>query len=143
MVACQIHDVHDAEAFVWKIVRRHMRMVPAEQLEDVVADGLLLLCSLAKQYDATKDTGNNASFAGYATYLMPMKMKQRWYASQPEWQKSTTNGKVVYTRLKRAVSFEEIMSYDETIRSYTDESKVRVVGNFVAVPVIERGDEDE
>jgi hypothetical protein len=95
----QIGDINDAESFVKSCIGRARIRVSEHEYEDVVCEGLLALVRLHGLYDPARDGGRKnepgrhgksedrqgvASFAGYAWYLLPNKIRDAWHRLHPE-----------------------------------------------------------
>ncbi|MFP5356241.1 MAG: hypothetical protein ACLGIK_14025 [Gemmatimonadota bacterium] len=82
----RLHDVKDAEAFVAANVQRSGVIVrDTHEREDLIAEGLVILCELADRYEPHRAGYEKAgSFAGYAAKFLPGRMRDAYYALHPE-----------------------------------------------------------
>jgi hypothetical protein len=93
---CKLGDIDDAEAFVRAQIKRARIRFTDDEFDDIMAIGLLILVRLYRLYDPSRDGGRVetvrtsgsrdgvASFAGYASYLMPNKIHDAYMRSHPE-----------------------------------------------------------
>lgn len=163
---CSILDIDDAEGFVRDMVYRKLRKLDKYEIEDMVAEGLMLLVALSRRYDPSKDTPNRKpghrckgprccvpSFAGYASYLLPNKLLDAWHASHEDHLLRTQpDGSRKYFYHQETCSLDDGSRknygpetpgfshggvHDDDY-STTDAPSTRHVGNFIPVPLIKR-----
>lgn len=158
-----MHDIEDVEAFVRGTIRRHARQIPAEDMEEMVSEGLAILCNLNARYDPERDRDAKIaarssgtvhtcvssrccvpSFAGYASFILPKKLKEVWYSRQPEWSTTLVDGKREYVRFADTVYIEDrriTHDYGDGVGhtlDVIDKTNTRHVGDFIPVPTIPR-----
>lgn len=139
-------NVENAEAFVRHCLNKgsSIRMTD-DQRDELIAEGLLLLCELWNRYDPHRDKspgGTTTGFYGYALYLLPRKLADVWHRSQPHHVVRTMpDGSRIYEYLKEPKSISEITDTGaanlEIAHFAPDDSSWRWPGNFVAVPMQE------
>ena len=110
-----LRDIDDPEAFVRFQLRRLTLRLSDDEKEELVAEGLLILCELSAKYDGTlpkdKDAG---SFAGYANYLLPRRLLDAWHRHHPEHRYTTDpeTGKRKWVYGKAPVSLDALLDND-------------------------------
>lgn len=149
-------DIADIEGFVRSVVQRRLNKVHHSEYEELVAEGLVVLCHLWRVYDPSKDMPSTKeghqcktarccvpSFAGYASHLLPPKMLDAWHALHPEHLFLTQeDGKRRYVYLSPAVSLDEApagIMYDEYNHTI-DMPGTRLVGEFMPPPLQSRNE---
>ena len=66
-------------------LRRMTLTLGEDEREELVAEGLLILCELSARYDESLPKDKQAgSFAGYANYLLPRRLLDAWHKHHPE-----------------------------------------------------------
>lgn len=150
-----VHDIEDAQSFVTQVIHRKFSKVSWDDRDELVAEGLVILFDLAKRYDPAKEGGKKdhvckgakccvPSFAGYASFQLPLKLLDAWHAMHPEHVRMTLeDGSRKYKYLEPAIGMEHS---DDTYFDYHpgtggdvrvaafDRETTRHVGNFIAVP---------
>lgn len=141
-------DIKDAEAFVKYAIKRARVPVAQYEYDDVVCEGLLVLCRLYVMYDPSRDRGSTvrrtdgstngvASFAGYASYLLPGKIRDAWHRMHEEHLLRTQeDGTRRYEYGTSPRSLSEAGSMDgHGGTDLLDSPGIRLVGDFVAPTV--------
>lgn len=153
-----MYDVQDVEAFVRGTIRRKVQVIPPDDMEDMVAEGLLIMCQLNAKYDPTLDSRKHSdpthecrgsrccvpSFAGYATFILPKKLKEAWFAKQPQFQSRNVDGKRTYVMYATAFSVEERDGQQhghDLVDTQSVVDNARQPGNFIPVPIVPKGAE--
>jgi hypothetical protein len=140
-----LHDIADIEGFVRDTMRRHLSKVPHEDREELVAEGLVIICELAMRYDPAKDKPSRKpghvcktsrccvpSFAGYASFLLKRKMLDAWHRMHPEHQLRTQDdGTRKYVYYPKPKSLDERSS--DLGRDAHELPGTRQVGQFVPI----------
>lgn len=130
---CAVGEIRDGYGFVVRCLGRSGVRARGEEYEEMVCEGMVILCDLAQRYDPARDTGPQASFAGYAWYLLPRKLKDAWHKLHPEHVLRTRDdGKRRYEYYETPVSIDERSTDSED--PYLDKTGYRVPGEFVTVP---------
>lgn len=141
----QLHDIKDVEAFVRGTIRRKVQVIAAEDMEDMVCEGIMILYDLSRLYDSSRDRpskdpdhqcrGANCckpSFAGYANFLLPKKLTASYYRGKPNCMLQTKDGVRGYVILETAITM-----YDNRDH-ILDQDNVRHPGDFIPVPEVTR-----
>lgn len=141
----QIGDVKDAYGFVQRCIIKSKIKASGDQYEELVCEAMVLLCALHKRYDPAKDRGSEkpragggteASFAGYASYLLPLKIRKAWHRMNPTHVMTTQpdgTRKYVYHQPPKSLH-ERGDGRDRELMDTLDEQKMRTPGEFVSVP---------
>lgn len=153
-----IGDVKDAYGFVSRCIGKSgIKTFSAQEYDELMCEGIVILCALHERYDPRKDKGTApvrgvkstkgvASFAGYASYLLPRKLRDAWHRMHPEHVLKTMPDKT-----RKYVYYEPPKSLDE-MRSSTgvqdsgdrvghvgggelDERNLRLPGDFATIPL--------
>lgn len=121
--ATGLDGIDNPAAFVQDALRRSRINVPdAESRDELVAEGLLLLCELRRSYDPARDQDpdpRTGGFVGYAHYLLPRKLIAAWHRSRPEHRYATDpdTGKRRWVIGPRPVSLDHhLTAPDGTVR---------------------------
>jgi len=90
----KLHDIEDAEAFVRScLAKARIRLVKGSQEnEELVCEGLVLLCEMAGRFDGRWDREKHKegmSFASWASIYLPKRLNDAYYALHPEHVKYT------------------------------------------------------
>lgn len=110
-----LRDITDPEAFVRFQLRRLTLHLSDDEKEELVAEGLLILCELSNKYDATLPKDKEAgSFAGYANYLLPRRLLDAWHKHHPEHRYTTDpeTGKRKWVYGKPPMSLDALLDND-------------------------------
>lgn len=128
--AVPLHDIDDAEAFVRANIRKSGVMLTPDEREELVAEGLVILCDMATKFIKRMDGyDRDGSFAGYASRFLPKRMKEAYHSLHPEHvQRTDKDGKKYIEYRDKPWSLDTVRIYDED----SDEDKVRFVGDFVS-----------
>jgi hypothetical protein len=80
----ELHDVNDAEAFVRAtITKGNLRLTP-DELAELVAEGMVILCDLAAKYEPRRaGYEQDGTFAGYAARFLPLRLSDAWHRMNP------------------------------------------------------------
>ena len=138
-------NIENAEAFVRHCLRKGSAIrMTEDQREELIAEGLLLLCELWQRYEPERDkspSGTTHGFYGYALYLLPRKLADVWHRSQPHHVVRTqADGSRIYEYLKEPKSLSEHLDQQRTTEAYdisyfnVDDSAWRWPGDFVPIP---------
>jgi len=131
--AVSMRDVEDTEAFVKACIKRSRIKFDKDEYEELVSCGLLILCELNARYDPEKDQGPEASFAGYAWYLLPRKLTDAWHGMHEEHQLRTqADGSRKWEYHQPTMSWDEHCDDINNNETPLNEGKLRYVGDFVA-----------
>lgn len=133
----ELGDIKEAYGFVAKCIAKSGIKVQGEEYDEMMCEGIVILCALHDRYDASKDTGPKASFAGYAWYLLPRKLKDAWHKLHPEHvMRTQPDGKRKYEYHQAPVSIDARgTSGERSNRSFFDQhTTFRTPGEFVSVP---------
>ena len=140
-------DVGDPDSFVRSCIKRS-RIKPEnpDTYEELVCEGIAILFELADKYDPERDGGIDpelcegtdgvASFAGYAWYLLPLRLVNAWHRMHPNHVLTTVTAedgskKRVWVYYDEPASIEE---RQQVHPEYLDYERHRRAGEFVAVP---------
>lgn len=106
-----LHDVHDAEAFVRAAIRDKPGLKPsADQLEELVQTGLLLLVRLAERYQpgfGGRDA-EGSRFSGFAAKYLRLKLGDEWHRLEGHTLTTLPSGKRVWTYPTRPASLDSM-----------------------------------
>jgi hypothetical protein len=93
-----LHDVHDAQAFVAANIHRSgVILHDRDEREELLAEGLAILCELAGRFEPHREGYAQAgSFAGYASKYLPGRMRDAYHALHPEYLPTRTDGRRTY-----------------------------------------------
>lgn len=80
-----LRDIADAEGFVAATIHRSgVILRDSQEREDLMAEGLAILCELAQRYEPHRaGYTNDGSFAGYASMFLPKRMQDAYRAGRP------------------------------------------------------------
>lgn len=138
---CAIGDIEDAEAFVKAHIKRARIRFADDEFEDILGAGLLILVRLWQLYDPARDGGRApgkndsgrqgvASFAGYASYLLPNKIHDAYMRMHPEHRLVTqSDGKRRWVYGVPPTSLDIVGIEEEG--HWADDPRTRFVGDFV------------
>jgi hypothetical protein len=122
-----LHDVDDPIAFVRKAVQLSGLRLSADEREDLIAEGLLILYRMATSYRpgfGGRDPAGSR-FSGYAIKYLPGKLREAWRRSQPGYVRTRQpDGRCRWERRGRAVSITAIRhdsSFSRILRTEDDE----------------------
>lgn len=139
----EIGDIRDAYGFVRGMIAKSGIKAWGDAYEELICEGVLILCELHERYDPEKDTGDKAAFAGYAAYLLPRKLTNSWHKLHPNHVLRTQeDGKRRYVYYQDSKSLDEMRenaqiykeSGTENNLGLWDEEHGRRVGDFINVP---------
>ncbi|MCA1572673.1 MAG: hypothetical protein LC798_20735 [Chloroflexi bacterium] len=103
--AIRLHDIRDAEGFVAANIHKSRIILSADEREDLLAEGLAILCDLARKYEPHRPGYAHAgSFAGYAAKYLPGRMRDAFYAMHPEHVARREDGRRIYEHGTRPMS---------------------------------------
>lgn len=144
--AVPLGNIDDAEAFVRHCINKSRIVLTPDERDELVAEGLVLLCELHQRYNPARDkapAGKTQGFFGYALYLLPRKLNDAWHRSQPHHLLRTqSDGTRRYEYVKTARSLEELHTPDG-FRAHDTQGRTdalhagncRTTGDYVAVPL--------
>lgn len=73
-------DVRDPRGFVAAAIQRSGVRCGPDQRDDLIAEGLAILCDLARKYEPHREGYAKAGkFSGYAASLLPRRMQDAWH----------------------------------------------------------------
>jgi hypothetical protein len=102
-----LYDVRDAEGIVQATLRASRRIYSAEEQEELVAEGLAILCRLADDFDG------RGRFSGFAAKFLPLKLEDAYHRLHPEHVLRTQlDGSRRYVSGERPVSLQAMTSED-------------------------------
>ena len=137
-------NVVDAEAFVRHCMHKAGRLrITGDEREELVAEGLALLCELHLRYEPERDKapgGHTTGFYGYALYLLPRKMADAWHRSQPHHvSRVQADGSRRYEYHREPKSLSELYDQGATNHDMThlalDDTTWRHPGEFIPIPL--------
>jgi hypothetical protein len=77
-------DVRDPRGFVAACIQKSWVRPSAEQREDLIAEGLMILCGLAARYEPHREGyAQPGRFSGYAARYLPLRMQDAWQQMNP------------------------------------------------------------
>jgi hypothetical protein len=77
-------DVRDPRGFVAACIQKSGVRPSAEQREDLIAEGLMILCELAGKFEPQRQGYAQAGrFSGYAAAYLPRRMQDVWQQMNP------------------------------------------------------------
>lgn len=83
-ITVELHDVLDAEAFVRATIKRGRMRLSSEQVEELVAEGIAILCDLSGRYEPRRaGYDQDGTFAGYAAKYLPLRLDDAWHRMNP------------------------------------------------------------
>lgn len=85
-----LHNIDDAAGFVIDALRRSGVPAAEHEREDLIADGLAMLCDWADRWRPEEYGDGTGSFAGYAYQYLPQRLKDAWHQQHPEHSYRTT-----------------------------------------------------
>lgn len=153
-----VGDVKDGYGFVSGCIAKSGIKPPTqEKYEELMCEGIVILCHLFEKYDPTKDKGRKAprtgggsrkgvaSFAGYASFLLPRKLRDAWHRMHEEYVvKTDENGAKRYVYYESPASLNELQDRGTSgaraedngqRRGGLDERNLRRVGDFAKIPL--------
>lgn len=78
-----LRDIEDPRAFVAAHIPRSGVILNSEEREDLIAEGLLILCELARRYEPHRNGyAHEGSLAGYATAYLPKRLQDAYQANR-------------------------------------------------------------
>ncbi len=112
--AVALHDVRDAVAFVQATLNASRRLYPPDEREELVAEGLAILCHLASRFEPQRDGYQQAGrFSGFAAKYLRLKLEDAYHRLHPEHQLRTQpDGKRRYEYGDHAVSIDAMTADD-------------------------------
>lgn len=114
-----LYDIQDAEGFVAASIQRSRIILHnAQEREDLIAEGLAILCELADRYQPRRDGYARAgSFAGYAAAYLPKRMQDAYRAARPHTATTTQDGRRTIEYLAAPVSLhhEDLPQFSATV----------------------------
>lgn len=137
--AVPLHDIDDAEAFVRTHINKAGGLVlTRDEREELIAEGLVILCDLARRYKPRLDGyKRDGSFAGYATNLLGRKLSDAYHRQRENHLcRTQPDGTRKIEYLPRAESYERVTSPRNNGHQVTtnQEATMRHPGNFITVP---------
>lgn len=132
-----LHDVNDVEAFVVACIKRSGANAPPEDWEELIAEGILLLYTMANNYKPRLEGyAKDGCFSGYAIKWLPKQIHQAWHKSQEHhlYVKDKETGKRGWVYRITPVSY-EVAVLDVTGTGSHQEVKMVGINQFVEVPV--------
>lgn len=123
-----MYDIDDAEAFVRATIRRSKIIVGRDEFEELLAEGLCILCEMAERYQPRMEGyEKDGTFAGYAARFLPKKLGEAWHKLHPEHVLRTCpDGSRRYEYLEPAGSLNQAIERDPSVLN-----SVRIPGEFV------------
>jgi len=150
----RLYDIDDAEAFVFATLKRFEVAVgfslPDHEREDLAAEGLAILCDLAKRYEPHRaGYAQPGRFSGYAAGVLPRRLGDRWHAWHPEHRYVTDpqTGKRSWVYDMPPASYDALFGgYNTTGPDGTERRRdplrgqvgCRTPGSFVPIPIPSR-----
>jgi hypothetical protein len=82
----QLHDIADVEGFVCATIERAgLGGVPEHEKEELVADGLTILYTLAAKFEPQREGYDRPGrFSGFAAQFLPRRLGDAWHSRHPE-----------------------------------------------------------
>ncbi len=84
MNTVKLHNIDDAVGFTIDALRRSGIPAFDHEREDLIADGLAILCDWADRWKPENYGDGTGSFAGYCHTYLPMRLKDAWHRLHPE-----------------------------------------------------------
>lgn len=108
----QLHDIEDVEGFVCATVERSGIQAPEHEREELVADGICILYSLAERFEPRRaGYGQAGRFSGYAAQFLPRRLGDAWHARHPEHARvEGSDGKRRWVYRETPISLEQYLS---------------------------------
>lgn len=106
-------------AFVQDAIgRTRLRIIDPHEREELVAEGLLILCELAAAYDPARDRNPDPAtggMVGYAHYLLPRRLIAAWHRLHPEHRYGTdpASGRRTWITDPAPVSLDRVLAGDD------------------------------
>lgn len=107
-------DVRDVAAFVQATLNRSRRVYPADERDDLFAEGVCIMLQLHARFDPHRDGYEHAGrFSGFAAKYLPLKLEDAYHRLHPEHTLRTCpDGRRRYDYGERAVSLEALTGDD-------------------------------
>ena len=138
-----LHDIENCEAFVRDTLRRSTLPFGDDEYEEMVAEGLLILCELSKRYRPRLDGyDTDGCFSGYAARYLPRRLGDAWHRRHPEHRRVTdpTTGRRRWHYDRPPTSLTAILAGDTGAvdsegarRPHREEVRLRGINEFVPV----------
>lgn len=112
--AVKIHDIVDAEAFVYTMMRRALptAILTPETREELLQTGMVLLQGMANKDKSQSGSGEHdggSKFSGYASRFLPGKIRDAWHKMEGHTLRQGPEGKREWVINDKPVSLERIM----------------------------------
>jgi DNA-binding CsgD family transcriptional regulator len=109
-----IHDIADAEAFVYTMMRRALptAILTPETREELLQTGMVLLQGMANKDKSQSGSGEHdggSKFSGYASRFLPGKIRDAWHKMEGHTLRQGPEGKREWVINDKPVSLERIM----------------------------------
>ena len=109
-----MHDIADAEAFVYTMMRRALptAILTPETREELLQTGMLLLQGMANRDKSQSGSGDHdagSKFSGYASRFLPGKIRDAWHKMEGHTLKQGPEGKREWVINDKPISLEGIM----------------------------------
>ncbi len=77
-------DIRDPRGFVADRIKQSGVILSREQREDLIAEGLMILCELARKYEPRRPGyDQDGKFSGYAAKYLTLRLQDAWKAMNP------------------------------------------------------------
>lgn len=132
-----LHDIVDVEAFVIMSVKRSGCNAPSEYWDELVAEGICLLYTMAKNYKPKLEGyETEGCFSGYAIMWLPKQIKQAWHKSQEHHLHVTDKetGKREWKYKLTPASYELAIKSRHYLQDSRKEVRMRQMKDFMEVP---------
>lgn len=80
----QLHNIRDAAAFTVEALERSGITYDEHEREDLIAEGMAILCTMAARWSPEDHGDGTGSFLGYAHTYLPRRLLDAWHKSHPE-----------------------------------------------------------
>lgn len=136
-----LHDIRDVNMFVRNALDKAPVTLDAQEFEELVAEGLVILYELAEEYEPHRAGYERAgSFAGYASAFLSHRVADAWHRSHAEHRYITVTEDDTQRRawqyLKATVSLDEQRSRQLNDGSH-GEARYLEPSKWTAVPPAE------
>jgi hypothetical protein len=140
-----LHDIDDVEGFVAATIERAgLGGLPKDEKEDLIADGIVILYTLAERFEPHRPGYAQAGrFSGFAAQFLPRRLGDAWHSKHPEHIRVVgEDGKRYWVYRERPISLDQYLTPNgESARSPEvgvpggSESRIRPTSHQAPVPL--------
>lgn len=125
--ATRLYDVDNIEAFVnASIARTNLRM-DADERDELLAEGVLILYGLADRYEHHRPGYSRpGSFAGYAASILPSRLIDAWHKHRQHRYVTGPTGQREWDQGPRAMSLDELHEGGGDVAAATRDSEPEI-----------------